>query len=731
MAREYLLGLGVTDDHADLADSVNAFAERHLTPEVRRAAVEAKPTLPEFWKPLADQGLLGLHLPESVGGQDGGLLELAVALEAIGRAGAPGPYVPTVLLSAILSTVDDTAAHALLPGLVDGTILGAVSLNPRLTGQADGDAIIVSGESGPVFGSDLGTVFLLPVTVDGAVNWVLLDADDVTLKRTSSVDVVRVAGPVKVDGVRTERVLRGLTAGTVHTIASVVLGAEAVGVASWAVQCAAEYAVTREQFGRLIGQFQGVKHRCASMVIALEKARAVVWDAAQALDEGAENASYAVAIATLIAPDAAVSTTRDNIQVLGGIGFTWEHDAHLYYRRAVTLRALLGRSRDAKRRIAELTLAGESRPVKVPLPPEAEELRPAIAAELAELAKLEDETQMHALGDNGWVMPHLPAPFGRNAGPVEQLVIAEEIKKAGVWLPELGLAAWLIPSIAAYGTEKQQTEFVAPTLRGEMIWCQLFSEPGAGSDLASLRTEAVKEPGGWRINGQKIWTSLGYMAEWGAMIARTDKSVPKHDGIGYFLIKMDSPGIEIQQLREMSGGALFSQIFFDNVFVPDEHLVGGPTEGWKVARNTLQNERVSLGTKEIPLYAALRDMVAYIKAHPEADQSRFGELTADQQALQLLNGRAVLNKLRGADASASAAVAKFLSMGFGQQMADFVHGELGEEGTADEFGEFSEKWNEQTMATRAMTIYGGTTEIQLNVIGERVLGLPRDPQPGE
>nr|WP_042183513.1 acyl-CoA dehydrogenase [Kibdelosporangium sp. MJ126-NF4]CEL15575.1 Butyryl-CoA dehydrogenase [Kibdelosporangium sp. MJ126-NF4]CTQ98239.1 Butyryl-CoA dehydrogenase (EC 1.3.99.2) [Kibdelosporangium sp. MJ126-NF4] len=730
MARDYVLGIGVTDEHADLAASVAAFAERHLTPQVRRAAVEAKPTLPEFWKPLADQGLLGLHLAERFGGQDGGLLELAVALEVIGRSAAPGPYVPTVLLSAILSQVADPAAEALLPGLADGSVPGAVGWESGLTGRADGDAIVVSGSTGPILGADLAGVLLVPVQVDDAVRWVLLDSVDVRVKRVSPVDVTRAANPVVVDDVRTDRVLRDLDSGTVHAIAAVVLGAEAVGLTSWCVQTAAEYAVTREQFGRLIGQFQGVKHRCAAMLIGLEKARAVVWDAAQAVDQNADNADFATAIAASTAPDVAVTTARDCVQVLGGIGFTWEHDAHLFYRRALTIRGLLGRSRDARQRVARLALDGTTRPVHIPLPPEAEHLRGPIAAELAEIAKLAGEAQTHALGDNGWVMPHLPKPFGRAAGPVEQLVIAEEIKKSGVRLPELALAAWLMPSVAQHGTDQQRTELVAPTLRGEIFWCQLFSEPGAGSDLASLRTEAVKVDGGWQVTGQKIWTSFAYIAEWGVLLARTDKSVPKHQGISYFVVRMDSPGVTVRQLREMSGGALFSEVFFDNVFIPDSGLIGEPGEGWQVARGTLQHERVALG-KGNPMYATVKDLIAFAQAHEDADLSRVGELVSDNQALQLLNGRAVLNQLRGADASAAAAVGKFLNMGFGQQVADFCHAELGASGLADELAGNSDKWIEQTLASRAMTIYGGTTEIQLNVIGERVLGLPRDPQPGE
>lgn len=725
-------GLGITDEHLALADSVQRFARRHLTAEVLRSSVEADPVLPEFWRPLADQGLLALHIDTEHGGQGAGLTELAVALEAIGATAAPGPYVPTVLAAGVLVAAAGKAREALLPGLADGSVRAAVALGTGLSATTgESGALTVTGTTGPVLGADLADVLVLPVEAGGDTTWVVLDTADVTVGRGNAVDVTRATVPITARGVHVEadRVLEDIDSERVEQIAAVVLGAEAVGLTSWCVSTAAQYAQTREQFGRPIGQFQGVKHRCAHMGIALEQARAAVWDAARALDAGDADASFAAAIARAVAPDAAVSTSRDCIQVLGGIGFTWEHDAHLYYRRALTLRGLLGRSRDAMGTVARMALDGGSRAVHVPLPAEADELRANVRAELTEIARLDPEEQLRRLGDGGWVMPHLPPPSGRAAGPLEQVVIAEELKHAGVTTPELALAAWLLPSIALHGTEQQRIELVAPTLRGEIIWCQMFSEPGAGSDLASLRTEAVKVDGGWRVNGQKIWTSLGFLAEWGVLLARTEAKADKHDGITYFLVRMDTEGITVRPLREMSGGALFSQIFFDDVFIPDSGVVGEVGHGWQVARGTLANERVALG-KGNAMYATVRDLVAFARKRSDVDTQRVGELICEDQTLRLLNARALLKQLRGADSSITASVAKFLNMRFGQQVADFCHAELGLAGLTEGADVASGKWIDQTLASRAMTIYGGTTEIQLNVIGERMLGLPRDPLPG-
>ena len=722
------LGLGLTEDHRELSDSVDRFARRWITPEVRRAAVEATETIPEFWMPLAAQGVLGLHVPEQHGGQGGGLLELAVALEALGRTCAPGPLIPTVLAAAVLAADDGKAAAAALPGLVDGSARAAVGLGHALESTRDAtDALVVNGRT-PVLGAGLADYVIVPVTVDGERGVVLLDVADVTVSHTEAVDVTRAIPVVVADGVTVsaDRVL-GLEPAVVDDLAAIVLGAEAVGLASWCVSTASEYACVRVQFGRPIGQFQGVKHRCASAAVALEQARATVWDAARAYDAGDTTAGFAAAVARLVAPDAAVTAARDCMQVLGGIGYTWEHDAHLYYRRAITLRATLGRSRDCAEAVARAALNGTRRTFDYELPEGAEEFRAGVRAELADLVGLDEDEQLARLGDGGWVMPFLAPPSGRDAGPVEQVVIAEELERAGLVTPELGLAAWLMPSIAVHGTDEQRRDLLAPTLRGDVFWCQMFSEPEAGSDLAALRTEAVKVDGGWLVNGQKVWTSLGFAAEWGVLLARTDPKAPKHEGITYFVVDMTTDGITVNPLREASGGALFSEIFFDDVFVPDSGVVGAVNGGWQVARGTLGNERVALG-KGLPINANVEDLIAFAGAR-DVPLGRFGELVAENQTMVLMNGRTLLAQLSGVDPGAAPNISKYLSMRFGQQVADFCHAELGWAGSYEEADPLSCNWIEKTMSSRAMTVYGGTSEVQLNVIGERVLGLPRDPEP--
>jgi 3-oxochol-4-en-24-oyl-CoA dehydrogenase len=720
------MGIGLTGEHEELAASVRAFTTRHVTRDVVRDVVRAapRPETPGFWGTLAGQGLLGLHVPEEFGGQGFSLVELAVAVEELGRAAAPGPYVPTVLASAVLLAA---GVGELVRDLADGTSRGAVSLAGDLTVRRDGDARVVSGTTGPVLGGASADVMVLPA----GDAWVVVRREEVSAEPLESLDLVRGVASISLQDVAVPagRVL-GLTRERVLGLAAVVLGAEACGVAGWAVDTAAAYARTREQFGRPIGQFQGVKHKCARMLVELERARAAVWDAAHAANEGDEQAAYATAVAGALAPDVAVGATQDCVQVHGGIGYTFEHDAHLYYRRALTIRALLGRDRPA--RAAALALAGVTRDHALDLPEESEPLRREIRERVAALAALGGREQAVALADGGWVQPHLPRPWGRDASPLEQVIIHQELRAAGVRPPALGIGAWAAPTLAAHGTPEQQERFLPPTLRGEIVWCQLFSEPGAGSDLAGLRTRAERTEGGWKLTGQKIWTSLARQAQWAICVARTDPGAPKHRGITYFLVDMASPGIEVRPLQEMTGDAIFNEVFLDEVFVPDAMVVGAVNAGWQVARGTLTAERVNLATgfqlgAELPqLLELVRDLG--LDGDPVV-RDGLGRLVADAHVFALLRVRATLKQLSGVDAGATANVGKLVGMEHGQRVTEYGFGLLGAEGalTGGRGDGLRRHWTRLLLASRAMTIGGGTTEVNLNVIAERMLGLPRDP----
>jgi alkylation response protein AidB-like acyl-CoA dehydrogenase len=386
--------------------------------------------------------------------------------------------------------------------------------------------------------------------------------------------------------------------------------------------------------------------------------------------------------------------------------------------------------------VAEQAIHGARRPVRLELAGGPANLRASIRAELAEIATLTGKEQNAALGAGGWVLPHLPGPWGRGAGALEQLVIDEELRAAGISVPGLAIGAWVAPALIQYGTPDQQQRFLPATLRLDYLWCQLFSEPGAGSDLAGLTTRAERADGGWKITGQKIWTSLAQYAAWAICIARSDPAQPRHDGISYFLVDMHAPGVEVRPLREITGDSSFNQVFLDGVFVPDDCVVGEINKGWRIARTTLANERVSL-SRSWTFGCGVPELLQVANAAHEPPLTQIGELVCQGQAIDLLAVRATLKQLSGTEPGATGSVRKLLGMRHAQQVAELcwemsgASGALGgsrgqpvTDGQPD-----GAHWARQVLLTRALTIGGGTTDIQLNIIGERILGLPRDPEP--
>jgi 3-oxochol-4-en-24-oyl-CoA dehydrogenase len=758
--------LGLTEEHLQLAETVSAWAQRHCPPEVVRAAADGPDSgsahyLQVLAPGLAEQGLLGLHVPDEDGGQGYGLPELAVALEELGRALVPGAFLSTVFASAAL--VAGGATGKLVSSLADGSRTGAVGLAAGLTGSREatttgegdgtsvtGGGLVVEGESSPVLGACLADLVILPVQTEDGEVWAAIDADRLDITALESLDLTRPVARVRAEQtvVPADRLLKGLDRRGVTSLAAILLGAEASGIAAWATHTASEYAKIRHQFGRPIGQFQAVKHRCARMLTAAEQAAAAVWDAARTEPDSMQpdgpagrQREFAAGVAAVVALDAAMWCAHQCIQVLGGIGYTWEHEAHLYYRRAMSLRALVGSSNEWAEHVAGLAMSGISRPLQVELPGGDAELRTQIREELSAIAPLTGRDRTERIAAGGWVVPHLPRPWGRGAGALEQVVIAQEMRAAGVRAPGLVIGAWVVPALIQYGTAEQQQRFLPPTLRGDYIWCQLFSEPGAGSDLAGLTTRAVRVNGeageGWKLTGQKIWTSLAKEAAWAICIARTDPAAPKHDGITYFLVDMSSPGVEVRPLREITGDSLFNQVFLDDVFVPDDCVVGEVNGGWRVARTTLANERVSL-SQSWTFGSGVAELLQVAKAADGSSLAQVGSLVCAGHAIDVLGLRVTLKQLSGTEPGATGSVRKLLGMQHSQQIAELCFALSGPGGAlgggagapvSQSGAPNGSHWARQVLMTQALTIGGGTTDIQLNIIGERILGLPRDPEP--
>jgi 3-oxochol-4-en-24-oyl-CoA dehydrogenase len=285
------------------------------------------------------------------------------------------------------------------------------------------------------------------------------------------------------------------------------------------------------------------------------------------------------------------------------------------------------------------------------------------------------------------------------------------------------IAGWALPTILEHGTDAQRERFVTPSLLGDLVWCQLFSEPGAGSDLAALRTRAEKVDGGWVLTGQKVWNSVAERADWGICLARTNPAAPKHRGITYFLVDMASPGIEVRPLREITGEALFNEVFLDEVFVPDDLVVGEVDDGWRLARTTLANERVAMATSRLSTSTERAVELAAAGVTP-SQRVAVGHSIALATVCSLLGVRATLRSLAGRGPGAESSVAKLLGVRNRQDGAELVvtlHGDrilVGDAGGVR--ADVAEMLN-----TRCLSIAGGTTQILRNVVGERILGLPR------
>ena len=339
------------------------------------------------------------------------------------------------------------------------------------------------------------------------------------------------------------------------------------------------------------------------------------------------------------------------------------------------------------------------------------------------------------LAEAGYVTPHWPKPWGHDADPIHQLIIDDELRHAGVSRPMNPIAiGWAGPTILHAGTQEQKDRYLLPMLSGEEIWCQLFSEPGAGSDLANLGTRAVRDGDTYVINGQKIWTSLGHVSKYGILIARTNPDAPKHKGVSYFICPMDTPGIEIRPIVEMTGSHTFNEVFFDDVRIPAENLVGDENEGWGLAKVTLGNERVSL-SGEGALWGrgpTANDLIDIVRQKGVADpvlRQRIAQLYIESEVLRLIRLRTVTAKIQGKQPGAEASVRKALADEHGQKIMGLAKDLAGAAGMLNDRGPLgagSGEWAYGYLFAPALTIGGGTSEVQRNIIAERVLGLPHD-----
>lgn len=738
--------IGITPEQAQLEEAVGRFAARHAAVDQTRGSFDAiaDGRLPKWWDDLVAQGFHAVHLPDSVGGQGGSLVDVGCVIEAAAGALLPGPLLPSVITGAIaLSAKQVPAAQKLLSDLAAGATATVV-----LPGSGPLHAIAtdggwrVTGSSGDVLGlCSAGVIVAAARRDDGKTLWFVVDPSvaSASVESRGGTDLTLDVGVLRLDGlvVPDALVLDGIDDDAAWDIAVALSACASAGTLQWAVDAVTEHLRTREQFGKPIGTFQALQHEAAMLLVNSELAAAAAWDAVRAVDEPPQQRQLAAAGAAIMAVAPAPELLLDALTMFGAIGFTWEHDVHLHWRRATSLAASMGPITGWSRRLGELS-GTHVRDMSVKLGEAEADFRARIADLLDRALELRNDTpsplgdydhlasgpQRTLIADAGLMAPHWPPPWGVDATPLQQLIIDDEFaKRPDLVRPSLNIAEWILPSIISSGSEELAQQLIPPTQRGELLWCQLFSEPGAGSDLAALSTRAVKVDGGWRINGHKIWTSSAQYADYGALLARTDPDAPKHKGIGYFIIDMRADGVEIQPIKTADRDPHFNEVFLADVFVPDEMLLGGPTDGWSLAIATMAQERVAIGAYvNIDRAGALRTLAANAGPDQDAVVCALGELDAYTNAIKALGVRETLRLLDGQSAGPASSIAK---------VATSIMLRRTFKATLELAGPLAlvERSEPAVVAPYlrlpAELIGGGTRQIQLNIIAQMIMGLPR------
>lgn len=723
----------------------------------------------DAWHQVAAMGLYGLTIPEDDGGSGGTAVELGVVFEEMGARLFGGPFFATVALAApVLQELGaSTELKAIAAGDLSATLAwgGPTPAQSSIAATQNDDGTWTLSGTAPIVvsGATADTVVVAARTAN-AVGAFLVKRDAcgvesiplMALDQTRRLAELRFASaPALALATDAESALRrGFDWATLY------LAAEQLGGAAAAMATAVEYARTRMQFGRPIGSFQAIKHKCADMLIDVESARSVVYHGLWTAVHDPDSLSASAALARCIASDAYQRIAADTIQIHGGIGFTWEHSAHLYLKRAKSSQLLLGNPSAARSRLAETAGLGDATaPLAAPLPSDDPldhadcDIDAEVAAFLAAhpvpdpCDTAADRRFREALFDAGLAMVSFATGHGGQGRQSSlQARVHELLARAGA--PDhtarnvigLGMA---MPTIHAHGSDLLKTRHLRPCFSGEHIWCQLFSEPGAGSDLAGLATRAVRDGDHFVVNGQKVWTSLGHVADYGILLARTDPDVPKHRGLTFFVLDMKTPGVEVRPLRQLTGESEFNEVYLTDVRIPADNVVGEIGQGWKVALTTLANERASLGGHQLqrgggPIRQAVelyRTGAARGETTPQ-DLDRLVTLWARCEAARLTNVRAAAQA--GRQPGPEGSIAKLQMAELNKAVYELCVDLSGHAGLLiDDYDDVAPDFaavhggadvRKAYLRSLANSIEGGTSEIMRNILGEHVLGLPQEPR---
>ena len=737
------------EERSMLRDAVRRLLALAWPPEHAVARAESPDALRSAWRLLAGQGFTTL------GGDAhcGGVQEILVVAEELGRAACPAPFIAGALANLALREV--AGARELLDELAAGTLVPAFTLG-AFSGDAGANALratagILSGSV--AFVEDTGCANRIFVLSQDAPTLSVVEAGDAVVTPTPGLAVPPLA-LVRFDDCKARSfALAGAIAEDLGLVARLALSARALGAAQRAFEMAVDYARIRTQFGQLIGKFQAIQHKLANNKISLEASRLMLANAAAQHDAGAGNWRVFASAAVAFAGPALRRVALETQHAFGAIGYAEDHEAPRHFRRVHADLARLGGVRHARQALAaQLLDLGTSLP-EYDLGPAGNAFRREVRAWMQEhwvgshKARYEslpfeqrtwDEPFSRALGEKGWLGLALPKSLGgQQRSPIEQYAFAEEMERVSA--PLAGAPIQLM-SIAAHGTPAQKAKWIPAILRGEVSFGLGYSEPEAGSDLASLRTRAVRDGDDWIITGQKIWTSQ-WMAKYIWLAARTDPdATPKQAGISMFIVPTGAPGLEVRPMKALHGKT-FASVFYDGVRVPAEALVGEVNGGWRVITGALTTERNIMGAVVARVVGAFDSLATHLRReaataglqHDAGVRDRIGELAADIEAARQL----VLHSVSLAGAAESAAGSEALVWSamskvfsgelmerFGEAALDILGpGATLSRGSA---GAIPDGALEQFLRHSIMYVVGGgTAEIQRNVIAQRGLGMPK------
>jgi alkylation response protein AidB-like acyl-CoA dehydrogenase len=744
----------LNEDQVAIRDAVQRFAQRAFgsarfralrdTPNGRDDAALAQ---------AAQGGWLSLLVPEQQGGGGQGLTEACLVAEAFGRSLAPIPFTGVATALGAMSRM----AEALSPDKLNAAMSGEVLVLPALGDARDGlvcrtvgNALRLDGRRPGVPGAGAADIFLVNVLLDEREALILVPSScgGLTIKDRRTVDGMSV-GALEFDAcdlpaasMHNDPAAAQKLVSEARTALSLLAAAELLGIMDAAIERTVDYLKVREQFGRPLASLQALQFKTVDAYVDMALTRSLVYEAARMADGGRESAELTTLAAKSKAAEAAIFVTRTMIQLHGAIGFTDEHDIGLYLKRALALAASYGTASHHRRAIAARTLNGHAKiTFRHDTPSDADFRRdvsqwleqnlPARLRNLPVRPAFEDASWWHRkLFERGWIAPNWPKDHGGMGATVaQQIILYEEMGAIGA--PEISSQAiyHLGPILQAFGTPEQKARHLPGMLSGDVVWCQGYSEPSSGSDLASLRTRAVRDADHFVVNGQKIWTTWGHRADWMYALVRTNPDVKKQAGISFLLIDMTTPGITRRPIRTIAGDDEFSEVFFDNVRVPAENVVGAVDDGWRVANALLEKERLNGANpqkcvKLLSMVKAAATSSGLIE--DDSFRDRLVRLEIDVVALNATYAQIVDIVETGSRSNADFAFAKLVSAELQQHLCELLIEACGADAAVAQDIEVGGERMFPALTylqARRASIYGGTVEIQRMLIARRVLGL--------